>query len=151
MPSFNVGRRRGRPREFPVIRGCRNRICRKSRTLSSRTGERRSGPITTGRRHMAIWLPQLAATTTYLGYGSPLSQGRHRIRSFAYLLMPPSGSLRDPGIKFPLGVALGNVRRRQHLLDLARLPCSIEFLQPLLAKLGHRFHGGLEIFARVEL
>src|SRR3954468_16155082 len=49
------------------------------------------------------------------------------------------------------GVALGHLGRREHALDLGGLAGGVEFLQALLAELGHRLHGGLQILARVEL
>src|SRR5258708_33794651 len=57
---------------------------------------------------------------------------------------------RDFRVELALDVALGHLGWSQHLLDLARLTCGIEFLQPLLAKLGHRLHRGIEVFARIE-
>src|SRR5664279_112767 len=61
------------------------------------------------------------------------------------------GRSRHLRIELALDVALGHLGGGQHFLDLAGLPRGIEFLQPLLAELGHRFHRRLEIFARVEL
>src|SRR6266704_5213714 len=58
--------------------------------------------------------------------------------------------LRDLRIYLALDVTLRHLGCGQHLLDLARLTGDIEFLQPLLAELRHRFHRRLEIFARIE-
>src|SRR5579872_5162481 len=60
---------------------------------------------------------------------------------------PPSCYFR---IELTLDVTLGHLGGGQHASDLAGLSCGVEFLQALFAELGHRFHRGLEIFARIE-
>src|SRR5258705_2188279 len=57
----------------------------------------------------------------------------------------------DPRVKLALAVPLGHFGCGQHLLDLARLACGIEFLQPLLARLGPGLDSGLQVLSWFEL
>src|ERR1700675_660644 len=66
------------------------------------------------------------------------------------------GSLRkgrrscDFRIEFAPGITRCHLGGGQHFLEFAGLTRGVEFLQPLLAELGHRFHRGFKIFARIE-
>src|SRR5579872_6266776 len=137
--EVNVGRRKGGALAYPSpLRGPRRA------KLALEVGERERAGVGVQKRLLLparprrYWRPHL--TVASRRPPSPrVPRGRDKKRRSRHFR-----------IELALGVAFGHLGGRQDLLDLARLACGVELLEPLLAQLGHRVHRGLEVLARIE-